>query len=51
MPVLAREVSASDLGASFDMTFDAVSQHLRALRDAGLVSTWSRCRGGELATD
>ena len=35
--MLAREVSASDLDAHFDMTFDGVSQHLRALRDAGLV--------------
>ena len=32
------EVTASDLAAGFDVTFGAVSQHLRVLRDAGLVT-------------
>jgi DNA-binding transcriptional ArsR family regulator len=32
-----RERSAGDLARSFAMTQPAVSQHLRALRDAGLV--------------
>jgi len=32
------EVTASDLAASFNVTFGAVSQHLRVLRDAGLVT-------------
>ena len=32
------ERTASDLAASFDVTFGAVSQHLKVLRDAGLVT-------------
>jgi DNA-binding transcriptional ArsR family regulator len=32
------EVTASDLAARFDVTFGAVTQHLRVLRDAGLVT-------------
>ncbi len=32
------ECTASDLAASFDVTFGAVSQHLKVLRDAGLVT-------------
>jgi DNA-binding transcriptional ArsR family regulator len=32
------EVTASDLAARFDVTFGAVSQHLKVLRDAGLVT-------------
>jgi DNA-binding transcriptional ArsR family regulator len=53
-----RERPAGDIAASFDVTFGAVSQHLRVLHDAGLVSvrrdgrrrctrpgasTWARC--------
>lgn len=34
----AREQSASELAAPFQMTFGAVSQHLRALEDAALVA-------------
>jgi DNA-binding transcriptional ArsR family regulator len=32
------EQAASDLAAPFDMTFPAISQHLRLLEDAALVS-------------
>jgi DNA-binding transcriptional ArsR family regulator len=32
------EVTASDLAASFNVTFGAVSQHLKVLRDTGLVT-------------
>jgi DNA-binding transcriptional ArsR family regulator len=32
------ERPAGDIAASFDVTFGAVSQHLRVLHDAGLVS-------------
>jgi|RhiMethySRZTD1v2_1073278.scaffolds.fasta_scaffold768063_2 DNA-binding transcriptional ArsR family regulator len=32
------ECTASDLAARFDVTFGAVSQHLKVLRDAGLVT-------------
>lgn len=32
------EVTASELAASFNVTFGAVSQHLKVLRDAGLVT-------------
>jgi DNA-binding transcriptional ArsR family regulator len=32
------ERSAGDLAAAFDVTFGAVSQHLKVLRDAGLVT-------------
>jgi DNA-binding transcriptional ArsR family regulator len=33
-----REVSAGELAASFHVTFGAISQHLKVLRDAGLVT-------------
>ena len=33
-----RELSAGEIASRFDVTFGAVSQHLRLLRDAGLVS-------------
>jgi DNA-binding transcriptional ArsR family regulator len=33
-----RERAAGDIAASFDVTFGAVSQHLRVLHDAGLVT-------------
>jgi DNA-binding transcriptional ArsR family regulator len=33
-----QERAAGDIAASFDVTFGAVSQHLRVLHDAGLVS-------------
>jgi DNA-binding transcriptional ArsR family regulator len=32
------ERTAGDLAAAFDVTFGAVSQHLKVLRDAGLVT-------------
>jgi DNA-binding transcriptional ArsR family regulator len=32
------ERSAGDLAAAFDVTFGAVSQHLKVLREAGLVT-------------
>jgi DNA-binding transcriptional ArsR family regulator len=32
------EMSAGDLAARFDITFGAVSQHLKVLRDADLVT-------------
>ncbi len=32
------ERAAGELAAQFDITFGAVSQHLKVLRDAGLVS-------------
>ena len=33
-----QERPAGDIAASFDVTFGAVSQHLRVLHDAGLVT-------------
>ncbi|MFF3518095.1 ArsR/SmtB family transcription factor [Streptomyces sp. NPDC002573] len=33
-----RELSAGEIAAHFDVTFGAVSQHLKVLREAGLVS-------------
>jgi DNA-binding transcriptional ArsR family regulator len=33
-----QECTASDLAACFNVTFGAVSQHLKVLRDAGLVT-------------
>lgn len=33
-----REVSAGELAAAFQVTFGAISQHLKVLRDAGLVT-------------
>lgn len=33
-----RELTAGALAGQFDITFGAVSQHLKVLRDAGLVS-------------
>lgn len=36
--VLSRELSAGDIAARFDVTRSAVSQHLRALENAGLVT-------------
>ena len=35
--VAGREVTASEVGSHFDMSGPAVSQHLRVLREAGLV--------------
>lgn len=32
-----RERSAGEIAATFDVTFGAISQHLRVLREAGLV--------------
>lgn len=32
------ELSAGDIAARFEITFGAVSQHLKVLRDTGLVS-------------
>jgi DNA-binding transcriptional ArsR family regulator len=32
-----RELSAGEIAGRFDVTFGAVSQHLRVLRDAGFV--------------
>jgi DNA-binding transcriptional ArsR family regulator len=32
-----RELPAGEIAADFDVTFGAVSQHLRVLRDAGFV--------------
>lgn len=36
--VLSRELSAGEIATHFDVTRSAVSQHLRALEDAGLVT-------------
>jgi len=36
--VSARELSAGEIAARFDVTRPAISQHLRVLREAGLVS-------------
>lgn len=36
--VLDRELSAGEIAAEFDVTFGAVSQHLRVLLEAGLVT-------------
>jgi DNA-binding transcriptional ArsR family regulator len=33
-----RELSAGEIAACFEVTFGAVSQHLKVLRDAGLVT-------------
>jgi DNA-binding transcriptional ArsR family regulator len=53
--VLDRELSAGDIAAEFDVTFGAISQHLRLLRDAGLVTVrkegrhrWYRARSQDL---
>ena len=35
--VWQREMSAGDIAARFDVSFGAISQHLAALREAGLV--------------
>ena len=35
--VWQEELAAGEIAASFDVTFGAVSQHLRVLREAGLV--------------
>lgn len=32
-----REVAAGEIAAHFDVSFSAISQHLKALRDAGVV--------------
>jgi len=39
-----RERAAGDIAAHFDLTFGAVSQHLRILRDTGAVSMTKRGR-------
>jgi DNA-binding transcriptional ArsR family regulator len=39
-----REVRVTDLAARFDMTRPAISQHLRVLREAGLVQETRRGR-------
>lgn len=36
--VWKRERSAGEIAAHFEVTFGAVSQHLKVLRDAGLVA-------------
>ncbi len=36
--VWKQELCAGDIAARFDVTFGAVSQHLRVLREAGLVT-------------
>lgn len=36
--VWSEELAAGDLAAHFDISFGAVSQHLRRLRDAGFVT-------------
>jgi len=36
--VWSEELAAGDLAAHFDISFGAVSQHLRLLRDGGLVT-------------
>lgn len=36
--VWERELRAGEIAAAFPVTFGAVSQHLRVLRDAGLVT-------------
>lgn len=33
-----RELSAGEIASRFNLTFGAISQHLRVLRDAGLVA-------------
>jgi DNA-binding transcriptional ArsR family regulator len=35
--VLAREMTAGAIASEFDVTREAISQHLRVLREAGLV--------------
>lgn len=42
--VWSEEKSAGDIAQQFDITFGAVSQHLRVLRTAGLVSMTKRGR-------
>ena len=39
LTVLSEPASSTDLGVRFGVTTSAVGQHLRALRDAGLVSS------------
>ena len=54
--VWSQERSAGDIAGRFAVTFGAVSQHLRVLRDAGLVSVerrgkerWYRARRQAIA--
>lgn len=42
--VWAEERPAGEIAGHFDVTFGAVSQHLRVLRDAGLVTVRARGR-------
>ncbi len=46
LELLARrgELPAGDIAAQFDMSAPAVSQHLKALREAGLVSVERRAQ-------
>ena len=37
-----REMSAGEIAAQFDVSWSAVSQHLRVLREAGLVESSRR---------
>ena len=42
--VWEEELPAGDIAANFDVTFGAVSQHLRVLREAGIVTMTKRGR-------
>jgi DNA-binding transcriptional ArsR family regulator len=49
--VMGREVSAGQLAAQFDVSWSAVSQHLRVLKDAALVNERRQGRQRFYSTD
>ncbi len=49
--VWRRERSAGEIAAGFDVSFPAVSQHLKVLRDAGFVTVRRRGRERLYAAD
>ena len=49
--VAEREISASEVARTFDLTRPAVSQHLRILREAGLLSVREEGTRRYYATD
>jgi DNA-binding transcriptional ArsR family regulator len=49
--VRGREMSAGDLAAQFDVSWPAVSQHLRVLKEAGLIRERREGRRRMYSTD
>jgi len=48
------ELAASEIASQFDVSFSAISQHLRVLEQAGFVACgrdiWTSCRGSPRPT-